>query len=337
MDGGRGGGNGDGRRCGEVAALVAGHNDPAAWLGGEPDAWASADLRGLREDATYASTMQCSLTGSSTEPTSSFVRALAGLPCKDELKASEHVDVWFRHHEQEPPAALLVFRAVEAGASCLEAGATRTALSPTVTESVRPGARWARSYVVRGAHGTWVLMPDGAAYARTRGALATGVEPPFSEGLAKGILARLGTLGDPGQVLGAKLPSIAMLDLRGLNRAELTVDASPGKVAASVRMKFNFPADADRLEPVVTRMSEEFRLRAQAVTVGRTDSGRSSCASARTPCLGAPSPRRPPRAHRPRPRRSTERPSSATAASTRDVTALHAPQVHRQRCCELRH
>ena len=283
--------------CGGVAVPVAGHNDPAAWIAGEPDAWASLDLRGLREDPSYAPTMQCPLVVASTMDSSpGFLGALAALPCKDELKAAEHVDVWFRHEEQQPPSSLLVFRAADAAAACLEAGATRTALSPTVTESVRTGTRWARSYVVRGAHGTSVLIPNGAAYARTRDALAAGIDPPVSDALPKGIVARVGTNGDPFRLLETKMPGTAVLDLRGLNRTELTVDTTPGQVAASLRMRFNFPADADRLQPVVSRMGEELRLRGQSVEVGRTDSWsflvryRAAAASVLPACVASPAP-----------------------------------------------
>lgn len=262
--------------CANAGANVPmpGKTEPAAWMAAEPNAWASVDLRGLRADPTYGPVLQCPA-APPADPPKTVPGALAALPCRDALKQADRADAWIVRDDKGMQSELLVFHKADAALACLETEAKGAPLGRNVTEAVRTGNRWPRVYVVKGARGADVVFPTGTAVARTRDAFVRGVEAPTSEGLPEGTLAHFA--GDTSllQILDSELPSNATLNLGGLKSAELTLETTaknPGQFAYGIRARFDFPSQADRLDPAFNQIAIDLRRRGHVVEVGRTDS-----------------------------------------------------------------
>ena len=253
---------------------VPGKTEPAAWMAGEPNAWASVDLRGLRADPTYGPVLQCPAAPPAAPP-KTVPGALGALPCRDALKQAERADAWIVRDAQGMQSELLVFHKADAAVACLDTEAKGAPLGPNVTEAVRTGNRWPRVYVVKSPRGVDVVFPTGTAVARTRDAFVRGVEAPMGEALPGGVLARFA--GDTAllKILDSELPSNATLNLGGLKSAELTIETTvknPGQFAYGIRARFDFPSQADRLDPAFNQIAIELRRAGHVVEVGRTDS-----------------------------------------------------------------
>lgn len=262
--------------CANAGANVPmpGKTEPAAWMAAEPNAWAAVDLRGLRADPTYGPVLQCPA-APPADPPKTVPGALATLPCRDTLKQAERADAWIVRDDRGMQSELLVFHKAEAALACLESEAKGAPLAPNVTEAVRTGNRWPRVYVVKSPRGVEVVFPTGTAVARTRDALVRGVEAPTGDALPGGVLARFA--GDTAllRILDHELPSNATLNLGGLKSAELTLETTvknPGQFAYGIRARFDFPSQADRLDPAFNQIAVELRRRGHVVEVGRTDS-----------------------------------------------------------------
>lgn len=251
-----------------------GKTEPAAWMAGEPNAWASVDLRGLRADPTYGPVLQCPA-APPADPPKTVPGALAVLPCRDTLKQAERADAWGLRDAKGLQSELLVFHKAEAALACLDTEAKGAPLGPNVTEAVRTGNRWPRIYVVKSPRGVDVAFPTGTAVARTRDAFVRGVEAPTGEALPDGALARFAGNTELLQILDSELPSNATLNLGGLKSAELLLQPTaknPGQFAYGIRARFDFPSQADRLDPAFNQIAIELRRRGHVVEVGRTDS-----------------------------------------------------------------
>lgn len=247
-------------KAGPDAATPVVDATPESWLGAAPNSWASVDVKGIRAEASLAALVECATSPTPTPAKKSYLAASAdAIPCKEQLRDADSIDLWLRREASEPHTALLVVRGATAAATaCLDKAtpSPAKAITPTATEHVFFGARWPRVYVVGTGKDTMWLLPTGKAAERTRAALASGATSVPSGALPAGTLFRVGGSSELIELvleeMGARVG-----DLHGLSSFDIAGQRPKGSsLPFSASARFATKKDADDIAPFLKQATD---------------------------------------------------------------------------------